>query len=228
MAYKSDKYVNDVQSSDESDEEQVYEPPRHYKQVKLDKPVDIEDDKQIWLIKYPKQLDLSQVKSLPISFADSTGVFSNNNDNYEIKEQTMNPEDNKYSVFVNDKNGGYTKTSTKINRFYNIGQTLSIPDINYHKVKKPRKNVPQVKNLKMRYFPTGYNQDHYEEAKGYDDDNDDDGDNNDDDDDDNNNNKNDDISQPSEQQLPKKLKEEKKKKKEKKDKKDKKEKKKKD
>lgn len=171
MSIKSDKYVHE---SDDSDEEDYsYTPPKHYKSI-TGKDVDL-NGKQVWLIKYPKNLNVSNLPSLPINSNGSSILNIHENDeskdssidkmskpfSYQISEEING---GNYQIFVNDSQKFKTK-NIKIDRVYNIRESTVIPQIDLNKVKKPRKNVPVVKGLRMRHFPTGYSAEDYIEAQ---------------------------------------------------------------
>ncbi|ODV65985.1 RNA polymerase I, subunit RPA34.5, partial [Hyphopichia burtonii NRRL Y-1933] len=158
-SYKSDKYVGDVDS--DSDHEIEFAPPKHYHQVDASKKFknQINDNKEIWLIKTPKNFPISKLKSLPVSFTSTSitngpKTFDLGEKNYQVNEENLsnNEEVRKYSLIANRK----IVSNKKIDRFYHISEYVNIPKINYDQVKTPRENVKVIENLKMRHFPTGY------------------------------------------------------------------------
>lgn len=157
MLFKSDKYVQS--DSSESEDEYEYAPPRHFKPHHSKGGISKNQvgDKQIWLIKHPKDFKF-KVKKLPINFKSFKSQIEIEKKTYEIVEQLeKNDQDdyNKFQIF-SGKDSKYTPTNLKINKMYNINEKVQIPNINMEKVKIDRDDVPKVSNLKMRHFPTGY------------------------------------------------------------------------
>lgn len=106
---------------------------------------------------------------MPVSFnpLESGSTFKLDSKTFKIQEDLTNFSSNlsndstnnpsKYSLLVpKGKNNLKISKGLKINRFYNIGESVSIPDIQYGKVVKKRKDVRVVKGLKPQHFATGY------------------------------------------------------------------------
>lgn len=167
MVIKSKEYVSDSESENE------YEPPKGFKPQQFGPGfVEAAKDKEIWLIKAPKGFAMDELKKLPVSFT-ATSIkkgptpFTQNDVVYTVNEELLTTENapSKYTVLAGRKNGGLVSTSAKVNRFYNIRETVSIPKIDFDAARVPRKDVEEVEGLRMRHFPTGYDADDFEEAK---------------------------------------------------------------
>lgn len=158
VSYKSQEYIDESSS----DSEKGFEPPRGFQSVKFESSVDFPEEKEVWLIRAPKGLSLAELKSLPVSFtatsiSESAEPFSVGNKSYQVNEDFLtNETDNcKYSI-ISYQDGQFRAGKRKISRFYSIREDVSIPEIDYSREIKPRKNVKKVKNLRMRHFPTAY------------------------------------------------------------------------
>ena len=164
--YKSSEYVDD--SDLEDIEEQVFEPPKHYHKLSHpSKSLPKAKDKEIWLIKTPKDFPLEKLKTLPIAFTKNRVAepFDIVGSTYQVEEElsstsasTIIPSteiNNKHTIFK-AKHDSFRPTDLKISRFYNIKEVVNIPQIDFDKSRIPREDVPQLKRLRMRHFPTGY------------------------------------------------------------------------
>ncbi|KAI5965517.1 RPA34 [Candida theae] len=165
--YKSSEYVDD--SDLEGDEEQVFEPPKHYHKLSHpSKSFPKAKDKEIWLIKTPKDFPLEKLKTLPIAFTKNRVAesFDVGGSSYQVEEELSSASssssilpttdiNNKHTVFK-AKHSSYKPTDLKITRFYNIKEVVNIPQIDFDKARIPREDVPQLKRLRMRHYPTGY------------------------------------------------------------------------
>ncbi|KAH3670283.1 hypothetical protein WICMUC_004936 [Wickerhamomyces mucosus] len=209
----SKEYISD---SSDSEIEDNFTVPKGYHQVKKFHPLPKNlNNKEIWLIKTPKNFDFKNLSKIPISFnpLEQSQSFENNGLNYSCNEDLTNNnlqfDINKFKILKpSNENNLKIDKDLKIDKFYNIKQTVTIPEIQFHKVFKQRQNVRVIKGLKPQHFATGYQSTDLDIAS----------DNDDDDDNDKNNNEEDEPSS-------KKIKLEKKEKKSKKDKRDKREKK---
>lgn len=169
--FKSAEYVADSGSDSDAEENQFQLPKNFNKYTSQNKfPSEI-NNKEVWLIKVPKGFPIKKLSNLPVSFT-STSLENGpqkikiDESLYQVNEELLNSADvtnNKYKVLVN--NGKYIPFKSSIERFYNIRESIDIPEINYDKVVKNRKNVKKVTNLRMRHFPTGYSAHDYDEAK---------------------------------------------------------------
>lgn len=163
---KSDKYVNDDVSSDESGDES-FQPPKHFSKVNTSKSFKVSGDKEVWLIKTPKGFPLSKLKTLPVSFT-STSIYAGaepfkvDSTKYQVNEEVFGSENElrKFSLISKDK----IVKDKHFDRFYNIRELVQIPEINFEKVNVARKNVKPITKLRMRHFPTGYAAGDYDEA----------------------------------------------------------------
>jgi DNA-directed RNA polymerase I subunit RPA34 len=167
--FKSSEYVNDSDSDSDAGE---FQPPKNFSKIdKIDQFPGQLNNKEVWLIKVPKKFPVSKLSKLPVSFT-STSIsngpksFELKHTKYQVNEELLNVEDNsntKYNILVNQ--GKYKKLQAPISRFYNISQSIQIPDIDYEKVVIARTDVDKVTNLRMRHFPTGYGANDYDEAQ---------------------------------------------------------------
>lgn len=162
---KSDKYVNEDVSSDESGDE-AFQPPKHFNKVTTSKSFKV-GDKEIWLIKTPKGFPLHKVKTLPVSFTSSSihsgaEPFKIDSSEYQVNEDVLDGDNElrKFSLISKNK----IVKGKHFDRFYNIREVVQIPEIDFDKVTVARKNVRPVSRLRMRHFPTGYSAGDYDEA----------------------------------------------------------------
>lgn len=169
-AHKSNEYVDD--SGSESDGEIEFQPPKHFHKSKPASSVKIQNDKEIWLIKTPKGFPLKNLKTLPVSFtatsiSNGPSRFNLNQKNFQVNEELLgtDTESSKYAVLTNENKKNFKIVGQDISRFYNIRESVDIPSIAMDEVVKPRKNIKEIKNLRMRHFPTGYGAEDFDEAK---------------------------------------------------------------
>ena len=118
------------------------------------------DKKEIWLIKTPKGFNFDKLQQLPISSnfkvdskqfiiqEDLTGINSNSKASNSDKYSLIVPKSNKKAFKINN--------GLKINKFFNVKESVEIPNIQYGKVVKKRKDVRVIKGLKPQHFATGY------------------------------------------------------------------------
>ncbi|ODV76925.1 RNA polymerase I, subunit RPA34.5, partial [Suhomyces tanzawaensis NRRL Y-17324] len=162
-AYKSSEYVNE---SDSEVEDVEFQAPKHFSKISSGSNLDFSDEKEIWLIKAPKGFPIKNLKSLPVSFTATSisngpetfkAEHNNKKGTYQINEELLSAqsENRKNAVFVRGKKT-FKVLKGEVSRFYNIRETILIPEIDIDKVVQPRKDVKKIKNLRMRHFPTGY------------------------------------------------------------------------
>ena len=173
---------SDLESASSDDEivQEEYEPPRSYDQVDgLSLVKELTHDYlkdhpklQLWLIKYPDELDVSQIKQLPINSIGDSESFDVDKKSFDIAEDltaiddTNNSKDQKYSLLLPEKSSTYTaEKPKKITRFFNISEKIEIPAIDWDTVIAQKPKVKPIANLRMRHFPTGYYIKDYKEAK---------------------------------------------------------------
>lgn len=116
------------------------------------------EGKEIWLIKHPRGLDLSKVEKLPIS-ADASGEFDADLRHYQVFQDDLNDKTNlnaRLSLLEKSKTHYKVRQNLNIKGFYSIQEKVQIPQIDYSKVTKQRKDVPKEKHLRLRHVPTGY------------------------------------------------------------------------
>lgn len=166
-------------SSDDEIVQEEYEAPRSYDKVdglRLVKELTHDYLKshpklQLWLIKYPDELDLSQIKQIPISSIGAPGSFEVNKKPFNITEDltaiddTNNSKDQKYSLLLPERSSAYrAEKPKKITRFFNISEKVQIPAINWDTAIIQKPKVKPIEHLRMRHFPTGYYIKDYKEA----------------------------------------------------------------
>lgn len=175
MIIDSDEGLTTDSEAERELEEKAVEfiPPRKYsKQVSLKCPEVLESlgkKKQIWLIKLPKDVDVSSIKEIPVN-DDET--FQINEKSYSITEDITNTglgKNGKFKILKPTKKDGKSSLNPtndlNIVRFLDVYESVQIPDINYDKVVVQRKDVEKETGLRMRHFPTGYYIKDFEEAK---------------------------------------------------------------
>ncbi|KAI3404065.2 RPA34 [Candida oxycetoniae] len=179
-SYKSKEYVDDSDLEEPSSPEPSFEPPKHYHRVTKSTGLPKIKDKELWLIRTPKGFPIDKLKCLPIELAKNKKAdsFEINGSSFEINEElsfvdskhlaTSTKEvngNNKHAVFTAEK-GRFIPTDHKFNRFYNIREVVDVPHIDFEKATVSRNNVPKIKKLRMRHFPTGYGQNDYDLTSG--------------------------------------------------------------
>ncbi|CAI4044409.1 hypothetical protein SUVZ_10G0560 [Saccharomyces uvarum] len=175
MSKLSKDYVSDSDSEDEviSNEFSI---PNGFKKCKHLKnfPIDSDNKKkpkqqQVWLIKFPSNVDISKLKSLPIDFESST-TMSVDNHEYNIMENAnieslltqgnqsnmslLVPSEDKESLKI--ATTGKDSTPLQFDKLFSISENSKVPAIDYKKVRVPRKDIPKVEGLKLEHFATGY------------------------------------------------------------------------
>ncbi|KAL3230579.1 DNA-directed RNA polymerase I subunit RPA34 [Nakaseomyces bracarensis] len=162
----SREYVSD---SDSDDEVVKYQPPADYKKCKHLKKFPISElnkNKELWLLKLPKNVDLSNLKSLPLDAGSKISEIDLNNKHYKVIQNTSSkegsdntnlslliPKEDKESLKVAHNKENKTVYFDKV---FTICETAPIPSIDVEKVRVPRENVPKVEGLITRHFATGY------------------------------------------------------------------------
>lgn len=137
-------------------------------------PIDSDNKKkpkqqQVWLIKFPSNVDISKLKSLPIDFESST-TMSVDSHEYNIVENAnieslltqgnqsnmslLVPSEDKESLKI--ATTGKDSTPLQFDKLFSISENSKVPAIDYKKVRVPRKDVPKVEGLKLEHFATGY------------------------------------------------------------------------
>lgn len=163
MAKLSKEYVSDSDSETEAVPE--FKVPNDYKKCKHLKKFNIDikkksKDQEVWLINVPAAMDISKLKTLPVNFKGTSSV-NIDDESYEI-EQSINNDNTNLSLLIPDETRESLTVCSKDNRpiqfdrIINISESKSIPNIQYDKVKVPRKDVQKVDGLIMRHFATGY------------------------------------------------------------------------
>ncbi|CAI4034282.1 hypothetical protein SMKI_10G0670 [Saccharomyces mikatae IFO 1815] len=175
MSKLSKDYVSDSDSEDEviSNEFSI---PDGFKKCKHLKSFPLNSDnkknskqQQVWLIKFPSNVDISKLKSLPVGFESYTTMSIDNHD-YKIMDDTdiessltqdnlsnmtlLVPTESRESLKI--ASAAKDNTPLQFDKVFSISETAKIPAIDFAKVKVPRKNVPKVEGLKLEHFATGY------------------------------------------------------------------------
>lgn len=161
---KSEEFVYDSESGSEYDDV-AYEKPKHFAKYELPPHKSSMKGKEMWLIKTPRGFPLSQLKTLPVSFAskkisnDGVKTFDLNDAKYQANEDSFASDAAKYVIIDHEK------VHREISRFYTIREVVAVPEINYEKEVKPREDVQKLTGLKMRHFATGYSAKDFTEAQ---------------------------------------------------------------
>ncbi|ODV64564.1 DNA-directed RNA polymerase I subunit RPA34 [Ascoidea rubescens DSM 1968] len=171
---KSQEYIGDSDSELDNNDQYVFHPPTNYVQVKNFNSISPSHlkDKQIWLIKTPKNFSFKTIKKLPVNFGKQASVLDFNDKSYKLKENSFNSTAEpftsslKYRILLPASSDNTLKIQSdlEINKFFTISESVPIPEINYDKVIKPRKDVKKIKNINMRNFPSGYGLHDYKES----------------------------------------------------------------
>lgn len=163
-----DGFTDDSDVERELEENAItFKAPRKYSKIndKLQKPQIIHKDSKIWLFKFPKDMDLTKLKSIPLK---EESEFSISDKLYSIHEESTNNNSlkQKFKILLpEESNLKNDNKNIKISRFFDISEKVVIPEINYSKVVIPRVDVEKEEDLRMRHFPTGYYIKDFEEAK---------------------------------------------------------------
>lgn len=175
----SNEFVSDSDSEETSYNEfrvPHFEVPKDYKKLKHLKNVPLlnnstDKDHELWLFKVPKNLEISKMKSLPL---DGNSQFQIDERVFKIELNDLETQNSSNMTILsadkNDKNNDILKILNKKNKILNfdkiftINYTKNIPDIQYDKIKVPRKNVPKIEGLKVRHFATGYEEEEEEKV----------------------------------------------------------------
>lgn len=172
----------EIISSDESDSDgfsNQYEPPATHvpvsnlKAVKELTPEYLKKHPkiQLWLIKAPKELSVSKINKVGISSIGEVEEFDVGGKSYKIEEDLTSLTtdntigDQKYSLLLPSNTSKYSPQGPiKFSRFFNISEDVTIPSVDWDKVKTAKPKVKQATNLRMRHFPSGYYIKDYKEA----------------------------------------------------------------
>ncbi|QPG73450.1 hypothetical protein FOA43_000761 [Brettanomyces nanus] len=170
---------SDDSLDDDSIENDEYEPPRSYVKVTgMKKVKELSDhhlkknpNQQLWLLKIPKEIEVSKISSIPINSIGEPELFEVEGKQYKIGEDLTsinanNEKDQKYTLLQVAGSSSYkVQSDIKISRFFNVSQSVTFPEVNWSKVTTPKERVMPVEGLRMRHFPTGYYIRDYNEAK---------------------------------------------------------------
>ncbi|GAV29201.1 hypothetical protein PMKS-002683 [Pichia membranifaciens] len=168
-----DGFSTDSEAERELEEKAVeFVPPRKYtKQMGLKRPEALEavgKKQQVWLIKLPQDVDVSKIKSIPVSGGEEE--FEIAGKVYSIAGDDSSKglgKDGKFTVLVPTKKDGisnFKPSDVRIARFLDVCEKVKIPSIKYNKVVVQREDVEKETGLRMRHFPTGYYIKDYTEA----------------------------------------------------------------
>lgn len=142
----SKEYVSD--SSDEECEiQEDFQVPADYRQCKnLEKfnEPSKSDKRELWLMRIPGTLDISNLKSIPIDVSgEVSSEISCNSKKYTIREECSHEKqgncDKKFSVLVpNGKDTLHAVSKLQVAKFFTISETVEIPAIQIDKIKVAR------------------------------------------------------------------------------------------
>lgn len=163
--HKSEEFIYDSDSGDDI-EDHAFQAPKGFSKVPMAAPSTSAKDKEIWLIKTPKNFPIHKLKLLPVSFTAKKINSKNapkpvevNGEKYQVNEDVFVSDNAKYAL-LNE-----SLQKRQIDRYYTLRQVIDIPGIDFDKVFQPREDVPQIEGLKMRHFATGYGAHDFEEAQ---------------------------------------------------------------
>ncbi|CCD22264.1 DNA-directed RNA polymerase I subunit RPA34 NDAI_0A01060 [Naumovozyma dairenensis CBS 421] len=174
----SKEYISESESESSSDsdletiENVEFKPPSDYKKcshLKKFKLSHKSKDEEIWLFSLPNSIDLSSLKTLPLPINNdkSDNIIQILNKNYNVTQTSHKSKNNnefsnlKLLVPSTDSKKDSlkilsSKDSMDFNRIFTLSEVTEIPKIDIEKVKLPRKDIPQLENLELKHFPTGY------------------------------------------------------------------------
>ncbi|CAR27593.1 ZYRO0D02178p [Zygosaccharomyces rouxii] len=155
----------DAQTSESS----VFSPPSDYKRVKHLKKFHKKNGEQLWLIKLPRSLDVSKLKTLPLDLEGGEQPIpveegNDKDDQYSIgedKTQKGGQDSSNLSLLVPEESRESLKisghgNSLKFDKVLSVRKTAQIPKIDYEKLTVPRSNVVKVEGLRTRHYASGY------------------------------------------------------------------------
>lgn len=168
----SKEYISDSDSDTASESVvDVFVPPENFKKCghlkSFVKPKNLKQ-KELWLIKLPKSLDISKLKSLPVDFTgEEETCISQDKKTFSLKEEIQQEDATAGEVgseltllTPSDKAKLKVERGSKtFDKIFTVTESAQIPSIDYSKVKVERKDVLKVKGLKTRHFATGYYED---------------------------------------------------------------------
>lgn len=172
----SKEYISDSDSDNDGSSEtvtDVFVPPENYKKCthlkSFVKPKNLKQ-KELWLIKLPKSLDVSKLSKLPIDFtAESETGIEQKGKHFSVKEEIQQENSTSGASSSSEltlltpvdktKLTVDSSASRSFDKIFTISETAKIPSIDYSKVRVDRKDVLKVKGLKTRHFATAYYED---------------------------------------------------------------------
>lgn len=163
VSHKSEDVVYDSESGSDY-EDKPFQPPKHFRKIALPNPKASSLNKEVWLIKTPRDFPVSELKTLPVSFTatkiknDGVKPFTVHNSDFQVNEEHFSSDTAKYAIVNGDL------LNKKIDRFFTIREVVRIPEINYETEVEPRQDVEKAENLRMRHFATGYAAKDFKEA----------------------------------------------------------------
>lgn len=186
----SNEYISDSDSETESGNNVFQVPrfsvPHDFKKVKHLKHIPHlnSKDHELWLFKVPRDLDVSELKSLPVAEVGHNGQLKIKNQDFEVELDELESKDNSNMAVLSThhKESGpsdtlhivkksHHKGAKKVDdpihfdKIFTINKTKDIPKIQYDKVRLPRENVPKIEGLIVRHHATGYGDDEEEEQQ---------------------------------------------------------------
>lgn len=168
----SKEYISDSESDNDGSSEvvDVFVPPENYKKcTHLKSFVKAKNlkQKELWLIKVPKSLDVSKLKTLPIDFTGEAETdIELKGKKFAVREEIQQ----EASAAAGSSSSELTlltpvdktklaidgSVSKSFDKIFTISEAADIPSIDYSKVKVDRKDVLKIKGLKTRHFASGY------------------------------------------------------------------------
>ncbi len=155
----SNEHVSDSDSSDEE-----FQAPKGSKHTPLKGIRSIDTKKkQVWIVKLPPNFNTQNFKEFPIEFDGTHPTFAYNKGSFTaIEDNEIEDVDSLQSQFP--LIGDSPSIEPNLSRFYNVVKREQIPDIQESLI-QPKPKVRKIDDLRMRYQPTGYSADDFEEAR---------------------------------------------------------------
>lgn len=163
----SKEYLSDSDMESDSETVQQFTVPSGFKKVThLKRFPKKSQEEEVWLIKLPANLDISELETLPMD----NGVISlKNKKKYMISKDFAQDSSSNLSLLVpNDDKVSLSASvnsndkSIKFDKILTVSEIANIPEIKYENIRLPRNDVVKVEGLQMRHFPTGYDAKDYE------------------------------------------------------------------
>lgn len=122
--------------------------PSGYQKVSYSDPLAIGNKDEVWLVQVPNTVDIGDAKVV------SENEIVVGNTTYALRATEMPVGD--CEVLIPDAHSVLRPTKTRPSKLMALAKRVGLPKTDYDQVREPKPRVEQVKNMRMRHFPTGY------------------------------------------------------------------------